>query len=294
MEISDRDRKGVQADYFNPRTAIFWGVHVGALAGMVALGPSWAGLGLCLLLYAPRMFFVTAGYHRYFSHRSFRTSRAFQFILALGAVASGQKGVLWWAGHHRLHHRHSDGPGDLHSPHLGFWWSHMGWMLSRLYEGTDLTSVKDLARYPELRWLERHWVLPPVTLGLGIWALGGAFALVWGVLVPQVLIWHASFSINSLAHLMGRRRFATRDDSRNSFLLAVVTFGEGWHNNHHHRPGSSRQGLVWWEIDVSYYVLRLLSLFGLVWDLRTTRVREIEPALDARAGGGGEPDPTSC
>jgi stearoyl-CoA desaturase (delta-9 desaturase) len=262
------EQRSWRSTYFNAGTSVFWGVHVAAIAGVAALGWSWKGLGLALLMYAPRMFLVTAGNHRYFSHRSFRTSRVFQFLLALGCVAVGEKGVLWWAALHRRHHRFSDRPGDAHSPRDGFWWSHMGWMLSHQHEATDTAGVKDLARYPELRWLERFWMLPPVAVGVACWALGGVFGLVWGFLVSQVLFWHATFSINSLAHVIGTRRFATRDDSRNHWLLALITFGEGWHNNHHHRPGLVRQGLRWWEIDLSYYILRGLEAVGLIWDLR--------------------------
>ena len=175
MHTNAESRPGWREVYFNPQTAVFWGVHLAAIAGVVALGWSWTGLALALALYAPRMFFVTAGNHRYFSHRSYRTSRAFQFVLAIGAVATGQKGVIWWASHHRRHHRLSDRPGDIHSPREGFWWSHMGWMLSRDQDGTDLSSVKDLTRFPELRWLERFWMVPPVAAGVLTWAVGGVF-----------------------------------------------------------------------------------------------------------------------
>ena len=266
--------------YFNPRTIVFWGVHLAAdrrrrRPGLVVDRPGcWPWR--CT---RPRMFFVTAGNHRYFSHRSYRTSRVFQFLLALGGVATGQKGVLWWAAHHRRHHRFSDRPGDAHSPRDGFWWSHMGWMLSRELERTDLNGVKDLARYPELRLLERFWMLPPVLVGVATWAIGGSFGLVWGYFVCQTLFWHGTFTINSLSHVFGTRRFDTRDDSRNHWLLALITFGEGWHNNHHHRPGSVRQGMRWWEIDLSYYILRGLAAVGLVWDLRAASEHE-PPAED--------------
>jgi stearoyl-CoA desaturase (Delta-9 desaturase) len=254
--------------YFNRKTVGFWGVHLAAIAGVAILGWSWSGFALAVALYAPRMFFVTAGNHRYFSHRSYRTSRVFQFVLALGSVSVGEKGVLWWAAHHRRHHRLSDRPGDAHSPREGFWWSHLGWILSYENEGTDLAAVKDLAKYPELRLLERFWLVPPVLVGVLTWAIGGWFGFVWGFLVCQTVFWHATFTVNSLAHVFGSRRFATRDDSRNNWLLAILTFGEGWHNNHHHRPGSARQGMRWWEVDLSYYILRLLAAVGLVWDLR--------------------------
>lgn len=268
---------GWRSVYFNVSTIPFWSVHLAAIVGVLALGWSWRGVALALALYAPRMFFATAGYHRYFAHRSYRTSRVFQFLLALGAVASGERGVLWWASTHRRHHRLSDRPGDAHSPREGFWWAHMGWMLSRENEATDLAAVKDLARFPELRLLERFWMIPPIAAGALTLALGGAFGLVWGFLVAQVLFWHGTFTVNSLAHVFGTRRFATRDDSRNTWWLALPTFGEGWHNNHHHRPGVVRQGVRWWELDVSYLILRALASVGLVWDLRGP-VAEEHPA----------------
>jgi stearoyl-CoA desaturase (delta-9 desaturase) len=272
-------RRRWYSTYFNHTTAVFWGVHLAAAIGVYALGFSWTGLALALALYAPRMFFVTAGNHRYFSHRSYRTSRVFQFILALCSASVGQRGVLWWASHHRRHHRLSDRPGDVHSPNEGFWWSHMGWMLSNEQDYTDLASVKDLTRYPELRLIERFWVVPPVVVALITWGLGGGFALIWGFFVCQVLFWHATFTINSLSHLFGTRRFNTRDDSRNNFWLALLTFGEGWHNNHHHKPGRARQGMRWWEIDLTYYGLKALSAVGLVWDLRDNKAAHAHDEL---------------
>jgi stearoyl-CoA desaturase (delta-9 desaturase) len=260
--------------YLNKKTIAFWGVHIAAIAGIALLGFSWTGLALAILLYLPRMFFVTAGYHRYFSHRSYRTSRVFQFLMALGAVATGQKGVMWWASHHRKHHRFSDEPGDVHSPRDGFWWSHMGWIMSYEHEETDMTAVRDLARFPELMLLERFWMVPPVLTGVLAFAFGGWFGLVWGYFVAQVLLWHGTFTINSLSHVIGTRRFATSDDSRNHWALALITLGEGWHNNHHHRPGVARQGLMWWEIDGSYYVLRALAAIGVVWDLRAAPAKD--------------------
>ena len=253
--------------YFPWNSVPFWGVHVTAVVGVILLGWSWWGLGLALLLYLPRMFLATGVYHRYFSHRSYKTSRWFQFVLALGAVSIAEKGVLWWAAHHRNHHKLSDQPGDLHAPRYGFWWSHVGWIISPAFEGTDLDKVKDLAKYPELRWLDRWWILPPVAVAVATFLLGGWFGLVWGFFVCQVLSWHGTFTINSLTHIFGTRRYDTEDDSRNHWLLALITFGEGWHNNHHHYQVSARQGFRWWEIDITYYILRGLAAVGLIWDL---------------------------
>jgi stearoyl-CoA desaturase (Delta-9 desaturase) len=260
--------RGFWRVYCNVQTLPYWGVHALAITGVILTGFSWLGVALAVACYVPRMFFVTGAYHRYFSHRSFKTSRWFQFVLALGATLTAQKGPLWWAAHHRVHHKLSDEPGDLHSVvQSGFWWAHHGWILSRDLEATDLSRIKDFTKYPELRWLNRWWMLPPIALGAITFLAGGFFALVWAFAVAQVLCWHGTFTINSLSHLWGNRRYATRDDSRNNLALALITMGEGWHNNHHHYQVSARQGFFWWEIDVTYYVLRGLAAVGLIWDL---------------------------
>ncbi|HRC55134.1 MAG TPA: acyl-CoA desaturase [Kofleriaceae bacterium] len=260
--------KSWRATYANAMAIPFWGIHVGAAVGVIWLGWSWQGLALALASYLPRMFFVTAAYHRYFSHRAFKTSRGVQLALALGAMATTQKGVLWWAAHHRTHHKLSDQPGDLHSVRQsGFWWAHMGWILCRELEDTDLRRVRDLARFPELRWLDRYWFTVPVAVAVATFAAGGWFALVWAFAVTQVLTWHGTFTINSLSHLFGSRRYPTSDDSRNNLGLALLTLGEGWHNNHHHYQVAARQGFRWWEVDLTYYVLRALAMVGLIWDL---------------------------
>jgi len=255
---------------FRPSTTLFWGVHVAAVIGAIATF-SWTGVLLAIGSYFVRMVLVTAAYHRYFSHRAFKTSRAFQFLLALGAQSSAQKGVLWWAGHHRHHHKHSDGPQDIHSVRRsGFWHSHIGWILGPDWDHTNTALIGDFAKFPELRILNHGAVnvLPAVALAFAFWWLGGWHALVWGFFVSTVMLWHGSFSINSLSHLFGKRRYETGDDSRNNWALAIITTGEGWHNNHHHYQSSANQGFRWWEIDVTFYVLRVLEVFGLVWELR--------------------------
>jgi len=253
-----------------PTVILFAVMHVSATLGAIRYW-SWGGLALAIGVYFARMVMVTAAYHRYFSHRAFKTSRAFQLVLALGAQSAAQKGVLWWAGHHRRHHKHSDTADDVHSAKLrGFWYSHLGWILGCDWSETDQRGVADLSRFPELRFLNRPGIemLPSVVLALMFLILGGMHAFVWGFLVSTVLLWHGTFSINSLSHLFGRRRYPSGDESRNNWLLAVITTGEGWHNNHHHYQSSANQGFRWWEIDVTYYVLRLLATVGLVWDLR--------------------------
>jgi stearoyl-CoA desaturase (delta-9 desaturase) len=245
----------------------FVAIHVLAL-GAIWTGVTWQAAVLCAALYWVRIFAVTAGYHRYFAHRTFRTSRVFQFLLGFLAETSAQKGVLWWASHHRHHHRTSDTPLDVHSPRQrGFWYSHVLWIFDNT-DSTDLESVRDLARYPELRLLDRFWLVPPIIVGVSTYFLFGPSGLFFGFFVSTVLTWHGTFTINSLAHVFGSRRFATDDDSRNNLLLALLTFGEGWHNNHHHFMSSTRQGFRWWEIDVTYYVLKAMSWIGLVWRLK--------------------------
>ena len=257
----------------------FVAVHVLAVAGVIRMGWSWKGLGLAIALYYVRMFFITAGYHRYFSHRTFKMSRPMQLLFALGAMSSSQKGVMWWAGHHRIHHKFSDLPGDVHSTlQEGFVWSHVGWILSRRYAATDTARVNDLARYPELVWLDRWWAVPPTALAIGLFLLGGPFALLWGFFVSTVLLWHGTFTINSLTHIFGSRRYPTKDNSRNNALLAAITLGEGWHNNHHYYQRSTRQGFFWWEVDPTYLVLRAMALLGLVWDVH-------EPPEEVLLGG---------
>lgn len=226
---------------------------------------------LCGVLWFSRMFFVTAAYHRYFSHRSFATSRAFQFVLAFMAQTSGQRGALWWAANHRRHHRLSDRPGDPHSPRDGLWHSHIGWLYTPGIDDMPPKAMRDFARFPELRFLNRFWWLPTVTLGVTVLAVWGWGALFIGYFLSTVLLWHATFTVNSLAHVIGTQRYATGDDSRNHWAIALITLGEGWHNNHHHDMGAVRQGRRWWELDVTWYLLVALSWVGLVWDLRPPR-----------------------
>jgi len=249
------------------RVAPFIALHLGCL-GALWVGASPAALATAAALFAVRMFAVTAFYHRYFSHRAFRASRAAQFVFALLGASAVQRGPLWWASHHRHHHAHADRPEDAHSARQhGFLWSHCLWFLAAGNVRTRPERVRDLARYPELRFLDRFDVIVPAILGASLWLISFEM-FVWGFCVSTVALYHATFTINSLAHRYGSRRYATRDDSRNNWWLALLTFGEGWHNNHHHYPRAARQGFYWWEIDPTYYGLRLLERLGLVWDLQ--------------------------
>lgn len=243
------------------------------ISHLVCFAAIWTGvtkeaLILCVVLLFVRTFGVTGGYHRYFSHRTFKTSRVFQFILAFLAQTSAQKGVLWWAAHHRVHHKHSDLPGDVHSPvQRGFWYAHVGWILDDTAE-TRWDRIRDFAKYPELRFLNKYYLIPPIMLGAACYWIAGWSGLVVGFFWSTTLLWHNTFIINSLTHIWGKRRFETSDASRNNLLTALLTLGEGWHNNHHHYQSSARNGFYWWEIDITYYIIRLLGFLGIVWDIR--------------------------
>ena len=264
-----------------PRVLPFLLVHAGCL-GVAWTGASGIAIATAIALFWLRMFAITAFYHRYFSHRAFRTSRAAQFVFALLGATAVQRGPLWWAAHHRQHHAQADGLADPHSPKVhGFLWSHVKWFLARENFATREKLVRDLARFPELRWLDRWDAAVPAALalalhGVGAWLERAAPALgtgpwqmlVWGFCISTVALWHATFTINSLAHRFGSRRYATRDESRNNGWLALLTLGEGWHNNHHRYPAAARQGFYWWEIDISYLALKVLSALGIVWGLR--------------------------
>ena len=256
-------------------------MHLAVLA-VFWVGVSWFALAVAVALYFIRMFAITAFYHRYFSHKNFKTSRLVQFIFAFIAASSAQRGPLWWASHHRQHHAKSDSQDDPHSPrHKGFWWSHTLWFLSDKNFSTKQKRVKDFCQYPELKWLDRFDIVAPFVLALTLFVVGlvleqaapqlntsGGQLLVWGFFISTIALYHATYTINSLAHRFGSRRFETRDDSRNNPLLALLTLGEGWHNNHHYYSGTVRQGFRWYEIDITFYLLKLMSWFGLVWGLK--------------------------
>jgi stearoyl-CoA desaturase (delta-9 desaturase) len=255
-------------DIIYPSTIAFILVHL-ACFGIIWTGVTTRALVLCIALYLIRMFAVTAGYHRYFSHRSYKTSRVGQFILGFLCQTTAQKGILWWAAQHRHHHKHSDLVSDVHSPrHHGFLFSHVGWIFSRQRGEADYSQVSDLTRFPELVWLDRFQNLPALLLAVGCWLYAGLPGLFLGFFLSTVLLYHGTFMINSMAHVIGKQRYVTGDDSRNNWWLALITLGEGWHNNHHHYMSSTRQGFRWWEIDPTYYALKALSWVGIVWDLR--------------------------
>lgn len=260
------------------------------------VGVSWVAVGVAVALYVIRMFGITAGYHRYFSHRTYKANRFMQFVIAVVGNSAVQRGPLWWASHHRLHHAHSDSALDAHSPsHGGFWNSHMLWWGRKKHQAPRLDLVKDLTKYPELVFLDRFDMLVPILLMGFTYALGATLdhwfpelgtggwqMMAWGFVISTVALFHGVATINSLSHVFGKRRFKTTDDSRNNGLLALITLGEGWHNNHHHYPNSARQGFYWWEIDFSYYGLKALEKMGLVRDLKPVPARILADGRGAR------------
>lgn len=255
-------------DIVYPSAIPFVLVHVACLA-VFWTGVTLEAVIISVGLYWLRIFGISAGYHRYFSHRAYSTSRSFQLFLAVLAQSTAQKSVLWWAVKHRHHHLHSDTAQDVHSPNRkGFLYSHVGWIFASRHDGTDLSKIADFTRWPELMVLHRFELLPAVVLALLCFAVAGWSGLVVGFLWSTVLVYHATFCINSLAHVRGKKRFVTGDESRNNWVLALFTMGEGWHNNHHAYQSSARQGFRWWEIDPTYYLLCALSRLGIVWDLK--------------------------
>jgi stearoyl-CoA desaturase (delta-9 desaturase) len=274
------------------RAIPFFGMHLGVLLVLFCNpGWSWIAIGVAVFLYALRVFTLTGWYHRYFSHRSFKTFRVVQFIFAVIGCSAVQRGPLWWAAHHRYHHQHSDDPNDLHSPRQkGIFYSHMLWFLTPRALRTNYRLIPDFAKYPELRMLDRWDLLAPVGLaallyGFGAllewgapeWGCNGFQLLVWGFFISTIACYHVTYLVNSATHLIGTRRYETKDDSKNSLIVALLTFGEGWHNNHHHYPNSTRQGFYWWEIDITYYVLQSMNTLGLVWDLKAVPQHILEP-----------------
>jgi stearoyl-CoA desaturase (Delta-9 desaturase) len=272
------------------RAIPFIAMHL-ACVGVFFVGWSWLAVGVAVFLYALRVFTLTGWYHRYFSHRTFKTGRITQMVFAVIGCSAVQRGPLWWAAHHRHHHVHSDDPEDLHSPkQMGVLWSHFGWFLTPKAFKTNFKIIPDFAKYPELRFLDRYDLIVPVALAVLLFGLGalvgwcdpesgvtGMQMLVWGFFVSTIAVYHVTYLVNSATHLIGTRRYQTKDDSKNSLIVALLTFGEGWHNNHHYYPNSTRQGFFWWEIDLTFYTLRFMSMFGLVWDLKAVPKRILHP-----------------
>eukprot|EP00698_Gefionella_okellyi_P002737 TRINITY_DN12602_c0_g1_i1.p1 TRINITY_DN12602_c0_g1~~TRINITY_DN12602_c0_g1_i1.p1 ORF type:complete len:289 (-),score=25.50 TRINITY_DN12602_c0_g1_i1:73-939(-) len=260
-------------------------LHIGALAGLLIFPITLSGVLLCTSTYIVRMWSLTTFSHRYFSHRTFKTSRAFQLFMGVMSTLTVQNGILWWASNHRHHHKYTDREEDLHSPkQKGFWWSHFGWVMSRRVRTTNFDMIRDLTRFPELVWLHEHWRIPVLLSLAAFYIFGGMWAVYWGFIMGVAVFHHGTFTVNSLAHMWGTQRYNTGDTSRNNWFVAIITMGEGWHNNHHHYEGSAAQGFFWWELDVSFYVLRVMAAVGLVWDLRLPPKHVVMQQIGAKEG----------
>ena len=285
----DNDEPMTSTEFNWVRTMPFIILHL-ACFGVLVTGVSTTAVVVCLALFWLRLFAITAFYHRYFSHRSYKTSRPAQFIFALLGNMSAQRGPLWWAAHHRAHHQHADTDDDLHSPvKRGFWWSHAGWFTCDASFKTQMHRINDFAKYPELRWLDRYDIFAPMLLLALLFVAGellAAFApaletnglqlIVWGFVISTVILFHSTVTINSLGHIWGKKRFNNKDESRNNAILALLTLGEGWHSNHHRWAVSARQGFYWYEIDITYGILKVMSWLGIVWDLSPVPAHVLE------------------
>ncbi len=290
--VKAADNVSVTIDWL--RVIPFILMHLACL-WVVVVGWSPVALWVALFSYLIRMFAITAFYHRYFSHKAFKTSRICQFLFALLGATATQRGPIWWASHHRRHHRYADQEQDIHSPRHGFLWSHMGWFLCLKNFTTRENCVRDLLKFPELRWLDRFDVLVPIAYALMMLGLGKVLQiyypylhtnatqmLIWGYFISSIVLIHCTLFVNSLAHVIGSKRYQTNDDSRNNVILALLTLGEGWHNNHHHYPVSARQGFFWWEIDISFYLLKFMAGLGLIWDLQAVPAERLTTKLIKR------------
>ena len=250
-------------------------LHVGAVIALFDF--SWAALGVFILMtWIADSLGVCIGYHRLLTHRGFKTPKSVEYFLALCGTLSLHGGAISWVAHHRRHHAHAERDGDPHSPRHGFWWSHLGWIVNGVSDNREVESVAHLA--PDLAkdrfhvWISR-WNLVPtfVLIGILYWAGGWQFIL-WGFCLRVVYSWHAAFFVNSAAHTWGSRRFETPDDSRNNWWVALMSWGEGWHNNHHAHPASARHGLTWYEIDIHWYGIWALKQFGLAQKVRVAEL----------------------
>ncbi len=252
--------------------------HLGAVGALFMF--TWKALAITAVLYWMGIGFgIGMGYHRLHTHRSYRVPKFIEYFFAVCGTLTLEGGPIFWVATHRVHHQNSDHAGDPHSPHDGGFWAHMGWIIfgDSKHNNTQLMSryAPDLARDRFYLWLNSYHYVPLVALGLILLATGGIRMVLWGVCLRVVVGLHATWLVNSATHMWGSRRFITRDDSRNSWWVALLTFGEGWHNNHHAHPTSARHGLAWYELDITWLQIRFLQLVGLARSVKVAKVNEI-------------------
>ncbi|MBI3315954.1 MAG: fatty acid desaturase [Candidatus Omnitrophica bacterium] len=284
-DSSRRSRFSMPQDWIVLAWIVF--MHVGALAGIFTF--SWKALGVCVFLWwLTGGIGICLGFHRYFTHRSFTTSRPVEYFLAVMGCLAGEAGPISWVAAHRYHHTYSDTDKDPHSPLKGFLWAHFTWLFGREDVLAKSDSCKrftpDMAKDPFLVWLDKFHMLPAAVLAGVLVVLGGWPFLVWGMFVRSVLVYHSTWFVNSASHIWGYRSFQTQEMSRNNWWVALLSFGEGWHNNHHAFQRSARHGMRWWEVDLTYRTIQLLWALGLASDIhlpiRTSANRVTVPVAD--------------
>ena len=246
--------------------------HVGAIASLFFF--TWKALAVaCFLWWVSGSLGIGMGYHRLLTHRGYKTPKWIEYLLTICATLTLEGGPIYWVATHRIHHQFTDREGDPHSPRDGKWWSHMGWILvgKSLHHDTTTLSryVPDLVKDKFHVWITKRHYVPMIVLGLALLAIGGIPLLLWGIFARTVIGLHATFLVNSVTHIWGSRRFSTRDTSTNNWLVALLTFGEGWHNNHHAHPTSSRHGMKWYEVDMNWYGIWTLKTLGLATEIKT-------------------------
>jgi stearoyl-CoA desaturase (delta-9 desaturase) len=260
---------------------VFWAVQASALL-VFAVPFRWAFIALWAASHFLRAIGLTLAFHRYFAHRAFKMNRVARFVWAFIGTAAMQKGPLWWAGHHVNHHRFADREGDPHSPMVsGVYYAHIGWFLNDTkYDSVEASNpvIRDFSKVPEIAWLEKYFFFPPLALAIGMFLIGGMPWLVWGFCLPTMTLAHATFAINTVNHMFGSRRFETVDESRNNPLTAFFAVGEGWHNNHHRYQRAARNGFYWWELDLTWYVIRAMAVLGIASDVQPVPARIYEEA----------------
>ncbi|HEY1909661.1 MAG TPA: fatty acid desaturase [Vicinamibacterales bacterium] len=270
----------------------FWIVQASALL-VLTVPFRWAYIGLWAASHFVRALGLTLMYHRYYAHRAFKMNRGARFVWTLIGTAAMQKGPIWWAGHHVMHHKFADREGDPHSPMIsGFYYAHVGWFLhDTKFDQLDASNpvVRDFGKFPEIAWLEKYFIIPPTVMAVAMYLYGGWPWLVYGFCLPTMTLAHATFCINTVNHLFGSRRFETMDDSRNNPITAFFAVGEGWHNNHHRYQRAARNGFYWWEFDLTWYTMKAMAALGLVWDMQPVPARIYEEARQLKAQRAAQP-----
>ncbi|MCA1592933.1 MAG: fatty acid desaturase [Acidobacteria bacterium] len=283
-----------QAVINSRRTGINWSTcitmvvfHAASIAALFMF--TWKGLAAAALLWwISGSLGIGMGFHRLLTHRGFKTPKWVEYFLTICGMLTLESGAINWVATHRIHHSHTDAPGDPHTPRDGAWWAHIGWILTGTAQQHDEAILRrytpDLMKDKVHVWLNKWFYLPLVVVGVLLFALGGWSLLMWGIFMRVTVGWHATWLVNSATHMWGTRRFETNEDSTNNPVVALLTFGEGWHNNHHAYPRAARHGFAWYELDVNWMGIRALQLLGLAHDIKL--FKDAEPSVEDDASVG--------